>query len=298
MAYTIALAQCSHPENGDVLSLAADFAQQAAAAGADLLIFPEAFQTGPNADQAAWLTAAEPLDGPFCCAMNKLAADHGLWMIYTLAEKNSCEGTASPKASYPLHPPVSANQHGDAELRAEDDPSALSAGRPFNTAVVVDPQGTIRGSYRKVHLFDSATTCESARMTAGDTLFTPIQLPYCKLGLGICYDLRFPELTRAAAIAGADLMVFPAAWVDGPQKVEQWQTLLTARALENEIFVAGVCAADAGCTGYSCVADPSGQIIAQADSEPQLLTATLDSADLAVVRKKLPVWDHRRTDLY
>ena len=171
-------------------------------------------------------------------------------------------------------------------------------GKPFNTAIVTDDKGVRRGFYRKVHLFDSATTHESERMSASDELFEPIDTPFGKLGMAICYDLRFPEVSRAAALAGCDIMVYPAAWVDGLGKALQWQTLLSARAIENEMFVIGACRADDGYVGQSLAVGPDGVVHARGGEDEALLVAQLDTADLDRVRASIPVFDHRRPELY
>lgn len=266
MTYTLALAQCVHPADGNVVAQVRSYARQAADQGADLLVFPESLMTPYEKEKGAFLAEAEPLNGPFALAVDAIAQEYGLWMVYTVNEKNQREGAANRN--------------------------------PFNTAVVVDPAGKKQGVHRKTHLFDTDFTKESDRMASGDALFTPIDTPFCRLGVGICYDLRFPEVARHAALAGANLMLYPAAWVDGPGKADHWRTLLRARAIENEMFVAGVCRADAGRIGQSLVAGPRGEVIAQAGRRQQLLVTKVDNAEIETVRAAMPVFDHRRPELY
>jgi len=261
MEHVIALAQTCHPADGNVLALVEDNLVRASDAGVQLVVFPESLMSRYEAERGDFLAASEPLDGPFATAVNALAARYGVWVVYTVNELN---------------------------------PDGL----PFNTAVVTDSAGVMRGFYRKVHLFDSATTCESERMAAGDKLFVPIDTPFGKLGLAICYDLRFPEVTRAAALQGCDLFVYPAAWVDGEGKRIQWRALLRARAIENELFVAGVCRADQGYVGSSCVFAPNGDELACAGTDPELLVVRLDPEAIARQRAAIPVFDHRRPSLY
>ena len=182
--------------------------------------------------------AAEPLDGPFCNEMLRLASAHRLWTVFTMNERG---------------------------------PRGDGGERPYNTAVVADSDGERRAVYRKVHLFDTDFTKESAKVAAGGELFVPLETPFCKLGLGICYDVRFPELARDAVLAGCEVLLYPAAWVHGPGKVRQWTTLLSARAIENELFVAGLSRCDRAFgaarrdyAGNSCVFDPLGVPIAEA----------------------------------
>lgn len=261
MKFTLGLAQTCHPKDGAVSDLVDRVAYEAKEAGVDLLVFPESLMTRYEQDRGDFLAAAEPLDGAFCTSIDALAAKHGLWMVYTVNELNP-------------------------------------EGQPFNTAVVVDDCGQKQGVYRKTHLFDTDFTRESDRMGRGNELFEPIETPFGKIGLGICYDLRFPELARYEALRGADLILYPAAWVDGKLKAHQWQTLLTARAIENEVFVAGVSRADAGYIGQSCIVDPRGVVIAAGGLEQCLVTARVDTKEVSRVRASMPTLNHRRPELY
>ena len=164
--------------------------------------------------------------------------------------------------------------------------------------MLVDAVGIRRGCYRKVHLFDTDFTRESERMSAGDSLFEPVSTPFGRIGLGICYDLRFPELARAQAQAGCDVMIYPSAWVDGPGKADQWKALLAARAVENQMFAVGVSRADEGYIGTSCVYSPAGSALACADGTEQLLVCDIDTSGLEDARCAMPILEHRRRDLY
>ena len=267
MGFRLGLAQCCHPADGDVVHMVDEWAERAKEAQVDLLVFPESLMTPFEQSPEAFAEAAEPLDGPFCQAVDQIAVRYGIWMVYT------------------------ANESG--------------VEHPFNTAIVVDDAGNKRGVYRKVHLFDTDFVKESDKICSGDALFEPIDTPFCKLGLGICYDVRFPELARAAALSGCQLLVYPAAWVDGPRKVDQWRTLLGARAIENELFVAGLSRCDRGFgvarrdyAGHSCVFGPLGEALAIADAAEQLLVADIDPTEIDTVRAAMPVLDHRHPKLY
>ena len=262
MEFTLGLAQTCHPEDGDVVSLVDRFMARAKERGVDLLVFPECLMTRYEEELGAFLAAAQPLDGPFTQAVDALAAKHGLWVAYTLNE-------AGPDANH-----------------------------PYNTLVLTDDTGTQVGFYRKTHLFDTDFTRESDRMAAGNALFQPVDTPFGYVGMAICYDLRFPEVARCAALQGADLMLYPAAWVDGKLKAEQWRTLLMARAIENEMFVAGVSRADTGRIGQSCIVDPRGVIIAQGGPDEELVVGRIDTSLIDRVRKGMPVFSHRRPELY
>ena len=269
MGFRLGLAQCCHPENGNVVGMVEAWACRAEAEGVELLVFPESLMTPFDASPEEFATAAEPLDGPFCTAVNEIAAKYGLWMVYT------------------------AN-----ELNANGKP-------PFNTAVVVDEAGTQRAVYRKVHLFDTNFIKESAKVSAGSELICAVEAPFGTFGVCICYDLRFPEQARALAVAGCQLIVYPAAWVDGTHKVNQWRTLLAARAVENEVFVAGLSRCDRAFgagrrnyAGHSCVFSPLGEELASAELEQELLIADIDFGAVASARAAMPILEHRRVDLY
>lgn len=261
MECTVGLAQTCHPHDGDVVALVKSYAIKAQKQGVDLLIFPESLMSVYESDKEQFLHEAEPIGGAFTQAVDEIARDYGLWMVYTINEYNP-------------------------------------SGNPFNTAIVVDNRGVRQGVYRKIHLFDTDFTHESDRMTAGDQLFEPIRTPFGVLGLAICYDLRFPEVARAAALAGCDLMIYPAAWVDGSLKADQWRTLLRARAIENAFFVAGVSRADKAYIGQSCIVDPQGVVLAAGGPDEALVVARITTELKAEVRKRMPVLDHRRGDVY
>lgn len=261
MRFTIGLAQCRHRQGEDAIALVARFADEAQKADVDLLVFSESLMSFPGETTPEFIAAAQSVDGPFTHAVDAIAAACGMWVVYTVNEANP-------------------------------------GGKPFNTAVVVDNKGVRQGAYRKTHLFDAGDKRESDRMTAGDKLFEPVDTPFGKLGLGICYDLRFPEVARHAALAGCDVMLYPAAWVAGPHKVEQWKTLLAARAIENEMFAVGACCVDQDRIGRSCVFDPMGVELASGGTGEELVTCQLDGGALDAVRQNMPVFEHRRADLY
>lgn len=268
MSYTIGLAQSGYPADGDVLAQARAYAQRAVAAGCQLLVFPENFMWPKKLSLEELVALAEPVDGPFVDGMARIAREFGLWVVFTMNERNS---------------------GGDL---------------PFNTAVVADGDGMIRGSYRKCHLYDALGVRESDRLASGGQLPEPVQTPFCTIGLQICYDLRFPEPARAAALAGCDLLVYPAAWHVGRCKPEQWETLLRARAVENELFVAGVCRSGRGFVGRSLVADPMGRVLAQGaggtaeDGLESLVVCEVNPEILASTRENMPILEHRRPELY
>ncbi len=170
-------------------------------------------------------------------------------------------------------------------------------GYPFNTAVLYGPEGNRIGAYRKVHLFPPLGEVE--HMAPGQALPT-FDLPWGRTALAICYDLRFPELWRSYTDAGAKLILIPAEWP--VQRVEHWQLLLRARAVENQFFVAGCNRAGADTDGeyggHSAVIDPWGRVLVEGGLESGLFFATLDLDEVSRSRRRLPALDDRRPEVY
>ncbi len=162
-----------------------------------------------------------------------------------------------------------------------------------NTAILFDPQGNEKARYSKAHLFRGMG--EDKQMTAGNGL-TLVKAPWGKTGFAICYDLRFPELFRAYAADGAKLILLPAAFPH--PRLEHWKILTRARAIENQFFVVGVNQVGDPFFGHSCVIDPWGNTLAQAQEKETLLIADLDLTAVAQTRRKMNVFQDRRLDLY
>ena len=176
-------------------------------------------------------------------------------------------------------------------------------GKQVNSGFVIDDRGEVRARYDKIHLFDvdlptGESWRESAMYEAGKGAVIVSDTPVGKLGLTICYDLRFPELFQRLSDAGADLISVPAAFTV-PTGRAHWQVLLRARAIEAELFV--VAAAQAGhhedgrdTYGHSLVADPWGEVLLEMGDEPGLAFAEVNMERIADVRSRIPVHPHRR----
>jgi deaminated glutathione amidase len=174
--------------------------------------------------------------------------------------------------------------------------------RPFNTAVVLAPDGRLASFYHKVHLFDVSLADgtqlrESAKTMPGQALAT-LGVQGFEVGLSICYDLRFPELFRGLVDAGAEVLLVPAAFTLHTGK-DHWTPLLQARAIESQAWV--VAAAQWGshpggrrCYGHSMVIDPWGAIVAQSPDRPGFVLAELDHEYQKQVRDSVPSLKHRR----
>lgn len=149
--------------------------------------------------------------------------------------------------------------------------------------------------YRKIHLYDSFGFKESDVLSAGATEPVVVEVNGWRVGLMTCYDLRFPELGRLLADEGAEVIVVPAAWVAGERKVQHWQTLLRARAIENLAYVVGVGQPAPRYCGHSTVIAPNGDVLVEAGGPDEVvLDAVLERSLLTEVRRVNPSLDNRR----
>jgi omega-amidase len=170
-------------------------------------------------------------------------------------------------------------------------------GQLTNSATVIDSTGKLVGSYSKIHLF--APMEEHQFLTAGNQ--APIfELPFSKIGVGICYDLRFPELFRKYALNDVLIVLVPAEWP--ASRIEHWRTLIRARAIENQYFVAacnrvGV-SKEITFGGHSTVVDPHGSVLVEGDQMERLLIATLDLRQVDKSRGNIATLKDRRPDVY
>ncbi|MCY4009516.1 MAG: carbon-nitrogen family hydrolase [Anaerolineaceae bacterium] len=166
-----------------------------------------------------------------------------------------------------------------------------------NCAAAFAADGALLGRYRKLHLFRLLD--EDRYLIEGDETKI-LELGWCRAGLQICYDLRFPELSRQYALAGADLLLFPAEWP--AVRVEHWRALLRARAIENQCFVLACNGAGMSGSleigGHSAIINPWGERLAEGGSEATLLTAELDLTAVSQAREIIPVYQDRREDVY
>ncbi|WP_018547724.1 carbon-nitrogen family hydrolase [Streptomyces sp. LaPpAH-108] len=229
-------------------------------AGADLVVLPELWTTGAFAYDD-FGPEAEPLEGPTYEAMAKAAADAGVW------------------------------------LHAGSIPERDPEGPLYNTSLVFSPSGDLAAAYRKIHRF-GFDKGEAVLMGAGGDLVT-VRLPDTTLGLGTCYDLRFPELFRSLTAAGAEILVLPAGWPE--RRRAHWTLLARARAVENQAFVlaCGTAGTHAGVpqAGHSIVVDPWGEVLAEAGAGEEVLTVEFDPAKVAETREQFPALKDRMLGL-
>lgn len=175
--------------------------------------------------------------------------------------------------------------------------SVLGRGKFGNTAVYTTAAGQNIATYSKTHLFRLMN--EEQYLTAGDKL-SLVETNWGKMGLAICYDLRFPELFRAYALAGVTAVLLPAEWPY--PRLAHWRTLLRARAIENQMYVIACNRVgqteDTRFFGRSAIIDPWGEIVVEGGEQAMLLTATIDLDLVTAVRERIPVFADRRPDIY
>ncbi len=176
----------------------------------------------------------------------------------------------------------------------------------YNTCFVFGREGAILGRHRKMHLFDidvkgKIRFMESEVLSSGGDS-TIVETEFCKIGIAICYDIRFPELSRLMALEGAEVIIIPGAFnmVTGPA---HWELLIRARALDNQVYVAAASPArslTASYTAYgnSMVASPWGSVLQRTSEKEAIVFADIGAEEIDRVRRELPLLKHRRTDLY
>lgn len=268
--FNVALVQLNAGDDKDAnIANALQGIDQAAATGARLIMLPEVWTyMGPDAGVAE---AAEPIPGPLTETLAARARQHGVYL------------------------------HAGSFLeQAEGEP------RNFNTTVVFDPAGEIIARYRKIHMFDvdlagSESYRESATVAAGDEIVT-VDIDGVRLGLTICYDLRFPELYRILALRGAEIIAVPAAFTLKTGR-DHWEALIRARAIENTVYIiapdqVGQHSGGLWCYGRSLIVDPWGTVLATAPDTPTVISAKLDLAYLREVRAQVPSLANRMPDRY
>jgi predicted amidohydrolase len=257
----------STSDAGANLRQAGELIREAAARGANLVATPENTNyLGPHTEK---VRLAESLDGPTAAFFGALAAELRIHLVL---------GSFNEKSSH--------------------------EGRCFNTSVLFEPLGAIVAVYRKMHLFDvdvpdGVSFRESDTVAPGDEVVTaPTALG--RLGLSICYDLRFGELYRSLVSLGAEIVLIPSAFTAATGRAH-WATLVRARAIESQAFVVAPGQQgthdDGGLReswGHSMIVDPWGRVLAEAGDGIGVAVAEIDLAEVAKVRRAIPLSSHRR----
>jgi predicted amidohydrolase len=264
------------------IAAADEHVRAAVADGATLVVLPEKWTVmgGPEDLRAG----AQTLDGPAISWARAIARELGIDLVAgSIAERRLPDPAEDPRG-------------GSSENR-----------RLSNASVHVGPDGEIRAVYRKLHMFDveieGKRYCESDTDEPGDEIVVSELAGGAKLGMSICYDLRFPELFRVLALGDARVVATPAAFT-APTTRDHWEVLIRARAIENQVFV--VAANQVGkhpgghhSGGDSLIVDPWGTVLARADGEtPGHVVAELDFVRQDEIRGRVPLLAHRRPEIY
>lgn len=260
----IAVAQTTSSGNWrENIEKAKQYIKKATEEEAVMIIFPEYFMNYYPDAEHNYTKKAQSLHGEFVQAMKMLAKEFKMWIIFGMNEQTVDET------------------------------------KNYNTMVILNDLGELVSDYKKTHLFNAYKWKESMNTLKGDCLFTPIKTPVGVIGLGICYDLRFPELARYEALSGTQVMLYPAAWVKGKGKFMQWETLLRARAIENEMYVLGCCHySKEHYMGRSTGFAPDGTRLYLGEEKEELLYAQIDKEQIQNIRTANSVFENRRKDLY
>jgi len=260
-----AIQMSSGPDKRANLEKAEALVRRAAGDGAGLVVLPEVFSwRGPRGTEAEF---SEPIPGPTSQRLAALARELGIHL-----------------------------QAGSIVERIEGER------RCYNTALLFAPSGELLGKYRKIHLFDveipgQVSARESEARKPGDQVVV-VAAEIASIGLSVCYDLRFPELYRRLVGAGAEILCVPSAFTF-PTGAAHWETLVRARAIENQCYVIAPDQYGTSPNGYrdygnSLIVDPWGTVIARASEGEGVIVAELRPEVLARVRKELPCLTHTR----
>ncbi|MDP9493081.1 MAG: carbon-nitrogen hydrolase family protein [Thermoproteota archaeon] len=168
----------------------------------------------------------------------------------------------------------------------------------FDTGVIINELGKLQSIYRKVHLYDALGFKESKKLLAGSIIEKPSKTSVGKLGLLICYDMRFPEISRILTVKGANILVSPSAWVAGFMKREHWEIMVRARAIENGVYVLAPNQVGNIYCGHSMAIDPFGSTIVDMENREGIEFIDIDSSKIDTTRRTLPLLMNRRTDVY
>ena len=168
----------------------------------------------------------------------------------------------------------------------------------FDTGIIINELGKVQSIYRKVHLYDALGFKESKKLVAGSIIERPTRTSVGNLGLLICYDMRFPEISRILTVNGASILASPSAWVAGFMKREHWEIMVKARAIENGVYVIAPNQVGNIYCGHSMVIDPFGSTLADMGSREGIEIIDIDSSRIDRIRRTLPLLMNRRTDVY
>ena len=240
------------------------YISKATSKNATLCAFPEfmMFYTSSSQTPKQLVNLAETINGNFVTTIAKAAKENQIQVVGSFYEKS----------------------------RKKD--------RVYDTCFVIGKSGKVISTYRKIHLYDALGFKESDKMVSGSKITKPVKTSLGKMGMMICYDLRFPEMARSLATAGAEVLVAPSAWVKGNMKEEHWITINKTRAIENGCYVIAPDQVGNIYCGRSLVVDPYGKILLDMKKKQGIGFVNINLNKVKQTRKILPLLKNRRTDIY
>jgi len=248
------------PDKQENLRVIEEMVAGAAGEGADVVVLPEFAMYNAPTLGAHTLEAGEPFDGPFVTRLREIASQHGVAVVGGMTQKVPDEE------------------------------------RLYNLLVAIDARGETAATYRKLHLFDAFGFVESDFIKPGSVDEEPelFEVGGLRFGMQTCFDVRFPEVSRRIAEAGADVILLPTSWLPGPGKESQLETLVRARAIENVVYVAAADQTPPVGSLAAHVVDPSGAIVAKVGTQPGRVHAVASAETLAALRARMPLLEMRR----
>ena len=241
-----------------------NYIDKASMKDAELCAFPEfmMFYTPSSQTPSKLASLAESINGNFVSTIAKSAKQNSIQIIGTFYEKSRKKN------------------------------------RVYDTSFLINKFGKVVSTYRKIHLYDALGFRESNKMVAGSKIVKPSKTSVGKIGMLICYDLRFPEMSRILASSGSEILVVPSAWVKGKNKEEHWITINKTRAIENGCYVIAPDQVGNIYCGRSLVVDPQGKILLDMKKRQGISFVNIFVDKVKKTRKVLPLLKNRRTDVY
>ena len=266
--HSVAVVQMKSSESKEEnLKTSVDFISEAADRKASIICFPEfqmAFSPLKQPPKELAKVVAEHVNGNFISVLCRAAKHNRINVIAAIYEKNR------NKKDF----------------------------RVYDTAVVIAKEGQITSVYRKLHLYDALGFTESKKLIHGNVIEKPVSTSVGNVGLMICYDMRFPEMSRILTVNGADILVVPSAWIQGIMKEEHWRTMVMARAIENGSYLIAPNQVGNIFSGRSMVVDPFGRVLLDMGDKQGIEIVEIDKSRIKEVRESLPLLKNRRLDVY
>jgi predicted amidohydrolase len=281
MVKTAIVQMKSSIDKDENLKFSLDQIEEAKIKKAKIVCFPEFQMAFSPIDQSAkdLYSLSEYLNSGFISQLSKSAKRNGIFIVCSIYEK-------------PLMPIDKPKFSSDNKI------NYANQYRVFDTVALINNKGQLISFYRKLHLYDALGFKESKKLMAGDKVFSPVQSPLGNLGALICYDLRFPELSRALTLKGSQVLMAPSAWVQGTMKEDHWITMCKARAIENGIYVIAPNQVGNIFCGRSLIVDPFGIVLLDMGNKEGMEIIDIDLSRIQIVRNDLPLLMNRRKDVY